>query len=78
LRCRLAETKGGVAASNLSMAGRSGSSFQKRQKELARVEKQREKFARRVAKKSTPSTGETEEPVEHEHAEQSETANSMA
>ncbi|HEU5021863.1 MAG TPA: hypothetical protein VFT60_08220 [Bryobacteraceae bacterium] len=60
------------------MAGRSGSSFQKRQKELARVEKQREKFARRVAKKYGPSSAETEEPVEHEHAEQSETASSLA
>ena len=60
------------------MAGRSGSSFQKRQKELARVEKQREKFARRVAKKYGPSSGETEEPVEHEHEEQSETASSLA
>jgi hypothetical protein len=60
------------------MAGRSGSSFQKRQKELARVEKQREKFARRVAKKDAPSNGETEEPIEHEHVEQSETADSLA
>lgn len=60
------------------MAGRSGSSFQKRQKELARVEKQREKFARRVSKKYAPSSGETEEPVEHEHVEQSETADALA
>ncbi|HEU5022686.1 MAG TPA: hypothetical protein VFT60_12375 [Bryobacteraceae bacterium] len=60
------------------MAGRSGSSFQKRQKEMARVEKQREKFARRLAKKHSPNTGETEEPVEHEHAEQPETVHSLA
>jgi hypothetical protein len=60
------------------MAGRSGSSFQKRQKELARVEKQREKLARRLAKKHAPSTGQTEESAEHEHAEQSETAHTLA
>jgi hypothetical protein len=60
------------------MAGRSGSSFQKRQKELARAEKQREKFARRLAKKNAPSTGQTEEPAEHEGVEQPETANSLA
>ncbi|HVW08059.1 MAG TPA: hypothetical protein VHC90_05730 [Bryobacteraceae bacterium] len=59
------------------MAGRSGSSFQKRQKELARVEKQREKFARRVAKKHAPSTGQPEEQAEHEHVEQHETADSL-
>jgi len=60
------------------MAGRSGSSFQKRQKELARAEKQREKFARRQAKKLGPSTGQTDESVEHETVEQPETAESLA
>jgi hypothetical protein len=73
----MAETKASGAASNLSMAGRSGSSFQKRQKELARVEKRREKFARRLAKKHEPPTSQTDEQTEHEHVEQSETADSL-
>ncbi len=34
------------------MAGRSGDTFKKRQKEVARVEKAREKFARRLQRKS--------------------------
>jgi hypothetical protein len=60
------------------MAGRSGSSFQKRQKEMERAEKQREKFARRIAKKEAPSTDETGESTTHENAEQPEAASSLA
>jgi hypothetical protein len=60
------------------MAGRSGSSFQKRQKELERAEKQREKFARRIAKKDAPNAGQTDEPAEHETLEQPDSSNALA
>jgi len=36
------------------MAGRSGDTFKKRQKEVARAEKHREKLARRLEKKHQP------------------------
>lgn len=39
------------------MATRSGSSFQKRQKEKARQEKQREKLERRIARKDEKPSG---------------------
>jgi hypothetical protein len=43
------------------MATRSRDSFQKRQKELQRMEKQRDKQARRLARKNLPKeTGEVE------------------
>ena len=35
------------------MAGRSGSTFKKREKEMARVNKQREKLAKRLERKGT-------------------------
>ena len=51
------------------MGMRSGTTFKKRQKELARMEKQRDKFARRLQRKaqklSAPppgENGETDEP----------------
>jgi len=39
------------------MAGRSSTSFQKRQKELARQEKQRDKSAKRVQRKEVKGNG---------------------
>ena len=43
------------------MATRSRDSFQKRQKELQRMEKQRDKAARRLARKNAPKeTGDVE------------------
>ena len=43
------------------MATRSRDSFQKRQKELQRMEKQRDKLAKRMARKNMPKeTGEVE------------------
>ena len=36
------------------MAGRSGDTFKKRQKEVARAEKHREKLARRLERKTLP------------------------
>jgi hypothetical protein len=39
------------------MAGRSSTSFQKRQKELARQEKQRDKAAKRVQRKDVKGNG---------------------
>ena len=52
------------------MAGRTGTSVQKRQKELARAEKQREKFAKRLEKKreiatQDPEMANVEEVSEH-------------
>lgn len=47
------------------MATRSRTSFQKRQKELQRAEKQRDKAARRLARKLAPK-GEDGEPLEQE------------
>lgn len=41
---------------------RTRTSFQKRQKELARMEKQRDKAARRLARKQEKATGEPGEP----------------
>ena len=44
------------------MPGRSHTSFQKRQKELMRAEKRRDKEARRLARKNAPKeTGDVEE-----------------
>ncbi len=42
------------------MAGRSHSTFKKRQKELARVEKQRDKVAKRMQRKEGESDPERE------------------
>jgi len=42
------------------MATRSRTSFQKRQKEIARAEKQRDKLAKRAARKLEPRTPEEE------------------
>ena len=46
------------------MAGRSGDTFKKRQKEVARAEKHREKLARRLERKQNKLTGEGGEPDE--------------
>ncbi len=43
------------------MAGRTGTSLQKRQKEMARAEKQREKFAKRIERKKEPLAEQTDE-----------------
>ena len=52
------------------MATRSRDSFQKRQKELQRMEKQRDKQARRLARKNAPKeTGEVEPEAVEEGAE---------
>lgn len=52
------------------MAGRSSTSFQKRQKELARQEKQRDKAGKRVARKETKgNAGEGPEVMTIEEAE---------
>ncbi len=45
------------------MATRSRTSFQKRQKEIARMEKQRDKAAKRVQRKLNPSESEESEYV---------------
>jgi hypothetical protein len=42
------------------MASRSHTTFKKRQKELARVEKQRDKAAKRLQRKDEPNTSEPE------------------
>jgi hypothetical protein len=47
----------------LPMAGRSGTTFAKRQKELARKEKQREKMERRHQRKQQQQSGFTEENI---------------
>lgn len=44
------------------MAGRSSTTFKKRQKELARQDKQREKAAKRVQRKEEKEKGGHEEP----------------
>lgn len=52
------------------MAGRSSTSFQKRQKELARQEKQRDKAAKRVQRKEVKGNdGEGPEIMSAEEAE---------
>ncbi len=52
------------------MAGRSSTSFQKRQKELARQEKQRDKAAKRVQRKEVKGNeGEGPEIMSVEEAE---------
>ena len=52
------------------MAGRSSTSFQKRQKELARQEKQRDKAAKRLQRKETKgNSGEGPEIMSAEEAE---------
>lgn len=43
------------------MAGRSSTTLKKRQKEMARAEKQREKFAKRLEKKKGDLGGQTDE-----------------
>ena len=43
------------------MATRSRTSFQKRQKEIARMEKQRDKAARRAQRKMNPTAGDDED-----------------
>jgi hypothetical protein len=60
------------------MAGRSGDTFKKRQKEVARAEKHREKLARRLEKKHQPKQspdgedGELTDQLSSEDAAQSE------
>jgi|SwirhisoilCB2_FD_contig_71_5888730_length_781_multi_2_in_0_out_0_1 hypothetical protein len=54
------------------MATRSRTSFQKRQKEIARAEKQRDKAAKRVARKLNPSAPEEEETMTTAEAMQAE------
>lgn len=44
------------------MAGRSGDTFKKRQKEVARAEKHREKLARRLERKHQPKQSPNGEP----------------
>jgi hypothetical protein len=46
------------------LAGRSGSTFQKRQKELARIEKRRDKAARKEQRKVDKDEGGGGPPVE--------------
>lgn len=45
------------------MAGRGSQSFQKRQKELARKEKQQEKMAKRLQRKNEPRTSLSDQPI---------------
>lgn len=52
------------------MATRSRDSFQKRQKELQRMEKQRDKAARRLARKNAPKEPDTVETGAGDEAEQ--------
>jgi hypothetical protein len=60
------------------MAGRSGDTFKKRQKEVARAEKHREKLARRLERKTLPKEspdsdeGTLAEQLSSEEAAQSE------
>ena len=58
---------GRTAKEHNSMATKSRTSFQKRQKEIARMEKQREKaarrFGRKLAKQSAPQDGEATDDV---------------
>jgi hypothetical protein len=54
------------------MATRSRTSFQKRQKEIARAEKQRDKLAKRAARKLNPSAPEDEETMTTAEAMQAE------
>ena len=49
---------------NKSMATRSRTTFQKRQKEMARAEKQREKAAKRLQRKETPRGEQVEMTLE--------------
>ena len=53
------------------MAGRSNTTLKKRQKEMARAEKQREKFAKRLEKKKGDLGGQTDENTSEEGVEQS-------
>ena len=46
------------------MAGRSSTTLKKRQKEMARAEKQREKFAKRLERKSVPLGEQPNEAIE--------------
>ena len=46
------------------MAGRSNTTLKKRQKEMARAEKQREKFAKRLEKKKGEPGDQTDETTE--------------
>jgi len=46
------------------MAGRSNTTLKKRQKEMARAEKQREKFAKRLEKKKGEPGEQTDETAE--------------
>ena len=50
------------------MASRSRTTFQKRQKEMARAEKQRDKSAKRVQKKETDTVPEPEMTLEEADA----------
>jgi hypothetical protein len=59
------------------MATRSRTSFKKRQKEIARMEKQREKAAKRMQRKSMPREPETETDIENSGIE-NETESPMA
>lgn len=53
------------------MPTRSRESFQKRQKELQRMEKQRDKAARRLARKSAPKEPDVDSGAEPESSDDS-------
>lgn len=53
------------------MAGRSNTTLKKRQKEMARAEKQREKFAKRLEKKKGDLGGPTDEIIGEDGVEES-------
>jgi hypothetical protein len=59
------------------MAGRSNTTLKKRQKEMARAEKQREKFAKRLEKKKGVFDEQQDVPVE-EGTEESPSAEALA
>jgi hypothetical protein len=60
------------------MAGRSNTTLKKRQKEMARAEKQREKFAKRLEKKKGDPGGQTDEITGEDGVEESPTAEAAA
>lgn len=51
------------------MAGRGATTFQKRQKEMQRKERQQEKFAKRMERKKQPGTDRTESIVDVQSAD---------
>jgi hypothetical protein len=60
------------------MAGRSNTTLKKRQKEMARAEKQREKFAKRLEKKKGDPGGLTDEITGEDGVEESPAAEAAA